>query len=188
MPSGNEGRAQLARRLRYPGPLEVSVKLQSRHAFPCPPERYWEMYWSDSFDEMLMDGATYDREVLEDREEAGGVRVRRIRITPHQELPSAAASLLGASKLVYEQENRFDPAKGEVTWRVIPTILPGKLDAKGSFRIVPTASGCEQVIDGDITVSVRFIGGRIESAVVAEVEKSYTKTAEVGRKWLEANG
>ena len=164
------------------------MKLQARHAFPCTPERYWEMYWSDSYDKLLMHGATYDREVLEDREEPGGVRVRRVRITPHQDLPSAASALLGASKLVYEQENRFDPATGEVQWRVIPTILPGKLDARGSFKIVPTPSGCEQVIDGDIQVKVRFVGGQIEKAVIAEVEKSYGKTAEIGRRWLQENG
>ena len=159
------------------------MKLLTRHAFDCTPDRFWEMYWADDFDEMLMHGATFDRTVLSDNDE-GDVRVRTVRITPHQELPSPAAALLGAPKLVYDQENRFDPAKGEIRWRVIPTILPGKLDAQGHFRIVATPTGCEQIVEGEIAVNVRFIGGRIEAAVVAEVEKSYARTAQVSREWL----
>jgi hypothetical protein len=164
-----------------------AVKLQARHAFDCTPARFWEMYWDDDFDAMLMTGATFTRELLEDTE-SNGVRTRRVRITPHQELPSAAAAILGTSKLVYDQENRFDLAKSEVAWRVIPTILPGKLDANGRFQVVATPRGCEQVVDGDITVNVRFVGGRIESAVIGEVEKSYSRTAEVSRAWLTKHG
>ena len=163
------------------------MKLLVRHAFDCTPARFWEMYWSDSFDAMLMEDATVDREVLEEKVQAG-ITVRRIRFTPHQELPGAAASLLGAKKLVYEQENRYDPAKGVLHWQVIPTILPGKLEAKGSFSVVPKGAGCEQIVDGVINVNVFLVGAKIESAVVAEVEKSYVKTADVARAWLRQHG
>jgi hypothetical protein len=163
------------------------VKLLVRHTFDCTPARFWEMYWSDSFDQLLMRDATVDREVLEERQE-NGQTVRRVRFTPHADLPAAAASIVGAKKLVYEQENRFDPAKGVLTWRVVPTILPGKLDAKGKFSVSAKGSGCEQVVDGDITVNVFLVGAKIEAAVIAEVEKSYVKTAETARAWLRQHG
>ncbi|MBX2796596.1 MAG: DUF2505 domain-containing protein [Myxococcales bacterium] len=164
------------------------MKLNIRQTFPCSPARFWEMYWSDSLDAMLNEGSTVQRDVLEERED-GDVLIRRLRFTPEQELPRAAASLLGSSKLVYEQENRFDRSNGVLHWEVIPTILPGKLEAKGTVEVHPAGDGqCEQVVAGDITVNVRFIGGQIEKAVVAEVEKSWNRTAEVCRSWLREHG
>lgn len=163
------------------------MRLNVRNTFACSPERFWEMYWSDSFDAMLSEGSDVERELLEERDE-GGVNIRRVRFTPAKELPTAAASVLGAKKLVYEQEMRYHADKGVMEWRVVPTILPGKLDASGQFRVVPAGDGCEQIVEGDISVNVRFVGGTIEKAVVAEVEKSYEKTAAVCREWLRIHG
>ena len=47
---------------------------------------------------------------------------------------------------------------------------------------------CEQRVGGEIKVNVMMIGGRIEKAVVAEVEKSWTRTAEACRTWLAKHG
>lgn len=159
------------------------MKLYVRHTFPCDPDTFWEMYWDDGFDQMMQRGSTVERELLEQREE-DGVIVRRVRFTPQRELPGPAAKLLGSSKLIYEQENRWDPAASKMSWRVIPTVLPGKLDAQGTFVVNAIPGGCEQVVDGDISVNVRFIGGQIEKAVVSEVELSYDRMAEVAREWL----
>jgi hypothetical protein len=159
------------------------VKLNVRHRFDCTPETFWEMYWDEAFDEALRAESGVTREILEEREDEG-VLIRRIRITPDRELPGPAAALLGAKKLVYEQENKWDRAANVLHWRVIPTILPGKLDASGTFRVEAVPGGCEQVVEGNISVNVLFVGGQIEKAVVSEVEKSYDKTAAISRAWL----
>ncbi len=148
---------------------------------------FWKMYWDERFDEMLQQGATVDRALLSE-EKTGDVVRRRIRFTPHKELPRAIASLIGSKKLIYEQDNTFEPARSRMLWEVIPTILPGKLTAKGTFQVNATPTGCEQVIDGEITVNVRFVGGKIEQAVVAEVVKSYEQTAGTCREWLKQYG
>jgi len=163
------------------------VKLLVRNRFDCTPARFWEMYWSDSFDEMLSAGSDITRELIEEREE-NGVNIRTVRFIPDRELPSSVASLLGASKLIYDQEMRYHAAASRMEWRVMPTILPGKLDARGDFVVVATGSGCEQVVEGVITVSVPFVGSRIEKGVVGEVEKSYEKTAATCREWLRIHG
>lgn len=161
------------------------MKLYVRNAFDCTPGRFWEMYWDDAFDELVRKEAAVQRDILEERTE-GDVLIRRVRFTPDRELPGPVATFLGAKKLVYEQENRWDKSNGTMYWKVIPTILPGKLDAKGTFRVVGTPDGCEQVVEGDISVNVMFIGGQIEKAVIAEVEKSYEKTAATCREWLKS--
>ena len=164
------------------------MKLDIRHQFDCTPARFWEMYWDDELDAMLNEGSSFDRDVVDEREE-GDVLIRRLRFTPHQELPAAGAALLGTAKLVYEQENRFDRSTNTLHWKVEPTILPGRLTAGGTVEVNPRGDqGCEQVVAGEIVVNVMMIGGRIEKAVVAEVEKSWNRTAEVCRAWLQKHG
>ena len=159
------------------------MKLYVRHAFDCTPETFWKMYWDDAFDEMLRRDATVERELVWERSE-GTVSARRLRFTPDKELPRPVAKLIGAQKLIYEQENRFDASQGTMTWEVIPTFLPGKFSASGTFHVRPTPAGCERIVDGNIGVNVRFIGGQIEKAVVAEILESYEKTTVTCREWL----
>ncbi len=164
------------------------MKLDIRHRYDCTPARFWEMYWDDDLDAMLREGSTIQRDVVEEREE-GEVLIRRLRFTPQQELPSVAAGILGTNKLVYEQENRFDRGAGVLHWSVMPTILPGKLDARGTVEVSAVGeSACEQRVLGDIAVRIPLVGGRVEKAVVAEVEKSWNRTAEACREWLKKHG
>lgn len=162
------------------------MKLDVRHAYACSPERFWTMYWDDDFDAMLQRESAVQRTLIEERDE-GNVLYRRVKFVPDRELPGPVAKLLGSNKLVYEQENHWDRATNTMRWRVLPTVLPGKLDAAGRFRVLPTASGCEQHVEGEITVNVMFVGGQIEKAIVGEVEKSYTKMAAACREWLRAH-
>ena len=159
------------------------MKINARHTLPCTPDRLWRIYWDPAFEERLRQGSTMQREILEHREE-GDLIVRRVRNTPQKELPAAAAAIVGAKKLVYEQETRFDRKRGVVDWQVVPSVLPGKLDAKGQLRVEPAPEGCAMVIDGHIDVKVRFVGGQIEKAVVAEVERSYDRLAAEIRRWI----
>jgi len=160
------------------------VKLNIRHEYDCTPARFWEMYWDEEFASMLKEGSTVQREVVDERTE-GSLSVQRIRFTPERELPSAVGAIIGSNKLVYEQENKYDAEQGVLYWEVVPTFLPGKLKAAGTVRVEDLGNGrCAQIIEGDISVKVAFIGGQIEKAVVAEVEKSWAKTAETARRWL----
>ncbi len=161
------------------------MKLNIRHEYDCTPARFWEMYWDDEFAAMLREGSTVQRDVVDDRTE-GSLSIQRIRFTPERELPSAVAAIIGSKKLVYEQQNEYDPDNGVLRWQVVPTFLPDKLEAAGTVRVEDLGDGrCAQIIEGEITVRVAFIGGQIEKAVVGEVEKSWEKTAETGRKWLQ---
>ena len=42
-------------------------------------------------------------------------------------------------------------------------------------------------MDGEIKVNVMLVGGQIEKAVVAEIEKSYDRMAAASKEWLAAH-
>lgn len=163
------------------------MKLLVRQTYPCSVDTFWKMYWDDEFDAILRRESAVSRELVEERRD-GDVVTRRVKFTPDRDLPGPAAALLGSSKLIYEQENRWDPGASRLDWRVIPTILPGKLDAKGWFVVRAAPGGCEQVVEGDISVQVRFVGGQIEKAIVAEVQQSYEKMGAACRTFLRDKG
>lgn len=163
------------------------MKLAVRQHYPCSPAQFWDMYWDDGFDAIVQAGSGVDREVIEQRTE-GSVIVRRLRFTPHDELPTPVAKVIGSPKLVYEQLNRFDPDAGRMSWEVLPTFLPGKLNARGTLTAAEVPSGSEMRVDGEITVNVMFIGGQIEKQVVSQIEKGYQKMHAAGLTWLRERG
>jgi hypothetical protein len=160
-------------------------KISVRHTFPCTPDQFWDMFWDDGYDKMVLEAADVQRETLSEQQD-GDVLVQVVRTTPNRELPAAVGSVLGASKLIYTQTTRFDRGKSQLTWDVQPNVMADKVTAQGVFTVRPTATGCERVVEGQIEVRVRFIGGRIESAIVDDVTRSYGKAAEVAQKWLAA--
>ena len=163
------------------------MKLKVSYAYNCTPEAYWQMYWDDAFDAKLQEGSTVDREVVEEREEEG-VLHRRLRFTPHAELPSPVARLIGSKKLVYDQANAWHKSDSVMTWEVLPTFISAdKFAAKGTFKIVPTAGGCEMHVDGDIDVKVRFIGGKIEQEIIKNIDAAYAKMHHSALEWMTSN-
>lgn len=164
------------------------MKLSVRYAYDCSPEAYWAMYWDDAFDKALQADSTVDREVLEHTDDKG-VITRRLRFTPEAELPGPVAKMIGSKKLVYDQLNVLDTGAGIMTWQVLPTFISAdKFSASGEFRIEPTATGCEMIVDGDIDVKIRFIGGQIEKQIVSQIEAAYKRMHDASEDWIEDHG
>ena len=164
------------------------MKLYVETELPVDPATAWEIFESPEYKERLAAQAEITQEMLEEREEDGVVH-RRIRTVPDRELPGMIASLIGASKLSYVQENTFDRAANRLDWKVKLEVLTDKVDVSGSTVVEALPEGgSRRVVDGDITVRVRFVGGQIEKAVVAEFEKSMKRAAEVALDIIEERG
>lgn len=157
------------------------MKLLVRHTFPCTPDEFWQIFWDPAFDERMQQGQTALRELLEDREE-GPVRIQRYRFTPNKTYPAPMVAAIGTDKISYETENRFDRGTKVLNWRVRPSVMPDKITAEGTFVVRPVPEGCERVVEGKIEVRIMLIGGRIEQAIVSDVEAGYEGAAKVVRE------
>lgn len=163
------------------------MKLDIRHTYPCSAETFWKMYWDDRFDELLQANATVDREILE-QTDSGDQLLRRMRFTPHAELPSAIATMAGAKKFIWNQENRWFKSDARVTWKVIPELMTDRIKAEGWFTVKDVAGGCEMHVQGEIAVKVRFIGSKIEGQVMSQVSTGYDRMLEAGKTWISQHG
>ena len=159
------------------------MKLNVRHTFPCTLDVFWQMFWDDDYDRMLSESAGVTRTTLWDREEGDG-RIWRMRFTPDQELPAVMARAIGTNKLIYEQESRLD-ADRVLHWDVFPAVVPDKVTARGTMKALEGRGGVDRIVDGEITVRIPLVGGRIEKAIHKSVMDSYERAAEVTLRWLD---
>ena len=160
-------------------------KLYIVSQLPVSPAVAWDVFESDAFRDRLAEQTGLSSEVLERRDE-GSVEVRRLKFVSGNELPAIAAKALGSKRLSYEQINRFDLAKSRLDWTVSLPVLGERIRVEGSTLITPDGAGSRRVVDGEIEVKMRFIGGQIEKAVVGEFEKSMRRAVDLALEMMEA--
>jgi hypothetical protein len=63
--------------------------------------------------------------------------------------------------------------------------IPGKpAQMRGSIRIEPVGAATVESVDGDISVNVPFVGGRIEGEIAKAIRAAIAEEADVGAAWL----
>ena len=62
--------------------------------------------------------------------------------------------------------------------------MKDRVTVKGATTMTATPEGCRRVVDGEITVRMRLVGGQIEKAVVAEFEKSMARAVDIARELI----
>lgn len=142
----------------------------------------WELFESERFRDRLAAETGLSAELLETRQE-GDVEVRRFKYVSGTDLPPVAAKALGAKRLAYEQENRLDMSKSQLSW-VIMLPLGDRVKVSGVTTMTPSGSGSLRRVDGVIEVNIRFIGAQIEKAVVGQFEKSMRRVNEIANEML----
>lgn len=157
------------------------MEIRVRHPFPCSPSRYWEIVTSPGYDEELRKNADVELTVLS-REEKDGKLHERLRISPRKELPTVMQKATGAKRLSYVQELVSDPKTLTIAWKVLSDVMPEKVSASGTTTVTADGGGCVRDLRGDVKVAIPLVGGTIEKHIVAEIEASYTRAADVIRR------
>lgn len=164
------------------------MKLNLRHDFACDAGTLWRLTDSDTFETRLAEASNTDRELVESREE-NGVQYRRRRISVRRELPGPMRKVLGSDTIRYDQETWRKEGENTLRWKIIPMVLEGRFHGEGVTRIEPLpGGGCARIIEGDLTIRVPLIGGKMEQKLADDVAQSYGRAAEILRDMLAAEG
>ncbi len=159
------------------------MDFEVRHRFPIPPEALWATVFSPAYERAVDEHSGFPRTVLSESRE-GGVRRRRVRVESPRELPPVLARALGTSRLTYEMDEVYHEDDLLMEWTVIPAVAADRVDARGTYAIVPAEGGCERVIRGSVKVSIPLVGGRIERAIGDELRSSYERNRVFVEDWL----
>ena len=156
------------------------MKLFLQSDLPFDAKTAWSIFESPEFEARLEETTDIRCEVLS-TEQKGDVTVRRLRYTAKSDLPTIAAKALGTKNLTYVQTNTFDPAKSQLRWDVDLPMVGDRVSVGGTTTINDSPTGCRRVVDGDISVRMRLVGGQIEKAVVAQFKKSMERAVDLAR-------
>lgn len=161
------------------------MKLHLEHTFPGTRALYWEASRDDGLDAQMASAGSSRREILS-RTESGGVVTLVQRFHIDAELPATVRTLLGSDTLSYDQTSVIDEANDRIRWSVVPPVQKDRVTAEGTVTLRDGPGGVVRVIDGEVSVRVPFVGGKIEAAIVKAIEDGYTKAADIQRAWMAA--
>jgi hypothetical protein len=160
------------------------MKLSIEHTFPVSPAEYADLFFGEEFSIELCAALKLGRTVL--RFDRSGDRiVRHVRVQPVRDIPAPLAKLIDGGAFHYVEELDVDLKTLRGVWRVVPSVLPSKVNASGTLEFAPVAAGVRRVVLGDISVGVFGVGGMVEKFVVTEVARSYDDAATFTRVYLE---
>lgn len=160
------------------------MKLTAQHPYSATPDVVWAMLTDRAFrDEVCRQTGAISCDVAISADDSGGtVSITRV-------LPSVASEtmrkLVGDTVTVVENET-WGPADGAglrtATIRLEVRGQPASM--QGSRTLSPAGATSVIDIDGDLKVSIPFLGGRLEKEVGKAVSAGLAKEHEVGQDYL----
>src|SRR5437867_3423721 len=83
------------------------------------------------------------------------------------ELSSAARALLDPAKLSWVEHSSHDLGRGVVDFVMVPDHYGDRLSSSGRFTLIAENGATRRVVEGEVTVRMRFVGGPVERAIVS---------------------
>lgn len=125
-----------------------------------------------------------DPALVEHHVDAAGARLRLRESVPVEFLPSAVRRFTGEDLVLDRTETWAPRAAGgyEGTVEVQVRGLPGSIT--GTQRLVDDGGGARTEVDGTASVSVPFVGRKIEGVVAEQVVALLTAEDDFTRRWL----
>jgi hypothetical protein len=154
------------------------------HEFDCDPKTYWEIFWSQEYnDDLYKQLDIPKREVIELKDD--GKVVRRVwKLTPKTDVPSILRSIIKDQS--YTETDHFNREKSVMEVVIEPALMTSKFDMRATYAVNPAGEGkCRRIFEGDVKVSIMMLGGQIEKFTVEQMRKSYEIATRVTRSWIE---
>lgn len=167
------------------------ASLDIEHTFNCSEATFWDRIFLDpEYNERLFKTELKFpvwREVS--REEKGGVLYRVLEVVPYVgELPATLKAVVGEG-IGYEERGVFDRSAKSYKVVVVPNRLADKLSVKvDQWTIASGDNRCLRKARAECSVKIFGVGGAIEKRMLADLEKSYAKSADFTNRFIAEKG
>jgi len=165
--------------------------LEVEHTFNCSEATFWDRIFLDPEynDRLFKTELKFPvwREVS--REEKGGVIHRLVEVVPYVgELPTALKAVVGDG-IGYQERGIFDRNAKSYKVVVQPNKLADKLSIKvDQWTIADGDNKCRRKARAEVNVKIFGVGGAIEKRTLADLEKSYAKSADFTNRFIAEKG
>lgn len=161
------------------------------HAFNCSEETFWtKIFFDDEYNRRLFSERLKFSAWRElQREERDGKIYRTIEAAPPiGDLPGALKAVVG-DNAGYQEKGVFDRAKRLYSVEVIPNRLADKINIKLQMTTTPDGDErCRRQVTGSVAAKIFGVGGMLEKKLIADMEKSYEKSAAFTNAFLAEKG
>jgi hypothetical protein len=161
------------------------------HTFNCSEESFWsKVFFDEDYNRRLfLERLKFSvwRELS--REERGNEIHRVIEAAPPVgDLPGALKAVVGEG-VGYKEHGVFDRAARRYTVRVEPNRMADKIQVQ--LEMTTVADGperCKRLVKGSVNAKIFGVGGLLEKKMIADMEKSYAKSAEFTNAYVQEKG
>jgi len=158
------------------------------HEINCPPERMWELFFSNEFNfEMYEQGLGFPSCTIPELTDKGDVLHRRMVMVPKLEMPKPVAKIVG-DRVGYEEIGDWVRSAGEWRWRLILAAFGDKVHIEGVMRLEPHGDGhCMRKVNFEVDAKMFGIGKIIENTATQNVIDGWNASAKWINGYLERN-
>jgi hypothetical protein len=165
--------------------------LEVEHVFNCSEATFWDRIFLDpEYNERLFKTELKFPVCREaSREEKDGKLHRVVEVVPYVgELPGAIKAVVGEG-IGYEERGVLDRAAKTYKVVVVPNKLADKLNVKVDIWTVADGdTRCRRKVRADVSVKIFAVGGAIEKRMLADLERSYQKSADFTNRFIAEKG
>lgn len=125
---------------------------------------------------------------LLDQDDRGDVVAQRVRYRFAGRLSGRVSRVVDPAKLTWVEESQLDRRTSTTTFRIVPDHYANMLRGSGKIAVDtgPDGQGAVRVIEADLKVTVPFVGGSAERAIVSGLRDHAAVEARVVDEWLAA--
>jgi hypothetical protein len=161
------------------------------HDFECSASTYWEqVFFDEEYNRRLFHDELRFPEWRELEKKDEGTRiVRLVRAQPPIEnLPGPLKSVVGDGA-GYEERGVYDRG----TQRYEATVIPNRLADRISVTLTMSTESlgekrCRRVVAGSVTAKVFMVGALLEQRMIADLTRSYAKSADFTNRFVAEKG
>ncbi|MCE9578191.1 MAG: DUF2505 domain-containing protein [Deltaproteobacteria bacterium] len=125
------------------------------------------------------------REVIE-REETADHRIVVTKVFPERQLPAVVRPLV-SGPLHYVERTVWDKHADRMDLDIRPSLLGKRTQIRVAYTVAQIAPGrVLRVCEGDATVEVALIGGRVERSIIEDMAETLPRVAACTQAWLDA--
>ena len=133
-------------------------------------------------------GQLGDRKVTESRED-DATWFCRWSVRSLRPLPALAKPFVQGGRLEYVETMTWRKRDNEIDVTIVPQIAGGRVQIAGLYTFTQVSDGkVRRRYKGAINVNVALLSGKIERAILGEIEKGMPSMSECTQKWLASRG
>lgn len=127
-----------------------------------------------------------DREVVESRED-DKMKFMSWSVRANKPLPSFVRPFVDGGRLKYLETMTWRKADNEIDMTIVPQIAGGRVQIAAVYALSQISEGqVRRRYKGTITVNIPLLSGKIERAILAEMEKGMPAMFQCTQSWLSA--